>query len=98
MNSEKNLNENEVREYLNLNKSFCKDWFVHNASNELIREWFNVRRNTQEFINRGPMSVLENVEQNLQEDFPESDYFGANLSKKIHYNSITSELTKNGRK
>ncbi|KAF7490183.1 cGMP-specific 3', 5'-cyclic phosphodiesterase [Sarcoptes scabiei] len=92
MNSEKNLNENEVREYLNLNKSFCKDWFVHNASNELIREWFNVRRNTQEFINRGPMSVLENVEQNLQEDFPESDYFGANLSKKIHYNSITSEL------
>nr|XP_046911177.1 cGMP-specific 3',5'-cyclic phosphodiesterase-like isoform X3 [Dermatophagoides farinae] len=90
-----NIDENQVRKYLNENYNFSRDWFIENANGDIIREWFNCRKKSSnisekdEQTNNGNRWLMKNL------SILSNQLSTSNTSEQRDPNSITKELLDN---
>ncbi|OTF82896.1 hypothetical protein BLA29_002640 [Euroglyphus maynei] len=80
-----NLDEYQIRKYLEENVTFSRDWFVENASSDIIREWFNNRRKSTVSNEQKNGWLMENLSQL-------SNQLSTSREQAEDHSSITKEL------
>lgn len=99
-----NFDEDQIRKYLADNQSFTKEWFVQNATNEFIREWFNERRkqfsepvqlNIRD-ADKSPGPIMETIHKSLINDKQSGNLYLSPFHNQIpltsNRNSILTEV------